>query len=50
MREVKTPARQGDWEEKLHPTELTQEFMVREGNESVIYIELSTIALPSPAK
>lgn len=39
---------EGEREGELRPMEPAQEFMVRKGDESVIYGPLSTILLPSP--
>lgn len=41
-------AREGEREGELRPMEPAQEFMVRKGDESVIYGPLSTVLLPSP--
>lgn len=40
--------RKGEREGELRPMEPAQEFMVRKGDESVIYGPLSTVLLPSP--
>lgn len=40
--------REGEREGELRPMEPAQEFMVRKGDESVIYGPLFTVLLPSP--